>query len=125
MGLDKCLQKYAILKKSDTDHPFPKDHAQPGKLLETFKTASAVPKIRRAGSEILPLKTQTLCGQPVLHVKHKQPVQSVHLRGGQRPEGCRFDFEDLRIRKEMMGRADESSQTDTKASNRDLILDFV
>ena len=61
------------------------------KLQETFKTASAVPKIPARRIRILP--------QAAL-------AESVHLRGGRRPGDVGFDFEDLRIRKEMMGRAD-------------------
>ena len=63
------------------------------KLQETFKTAYAVP--------------QTLCGQPVLYVKHKQPVQKVCIYVvGNDLGDVDFDFKDLRIRKEMMDRAD-------------------
>lgn len=46
------------------------------KLQETFKTASAVPKIWRAGSN-LTFETQMLYSQPVLYVNHKQLVQKV------------------------------------------------
>ena len=83
--------------------------AQPySKLLETFKTASAVPKIPAPQDPNLIFETQTLCGQPVLYVKHKQPVQKVCIYVvGNDLGDVDFDFEDLRIRKEMMGRADE------------------
>ena len=76
--------KYAILKKATRIINFQKIMAQPySKLLETFKTASADPN--------LTFETQTLCGQPVLYVKHKQPVQKVCIYVvGDDLGGCRF-----------------------------------
>ena len=78
--------KYAILKKATRIINFQKIMAQPySKLLETFKTASAVPDPN------LTFETQTLCGQPVLYVKHKQPVQKVCIYVvGDDLGGCRF-----------------------------------
>ena len=100
--------KYAILKKATRIINFQKIMAQPySKLLETFKTASAVPKIPAPQDPNLTFETQTLCGQPVLYVKHKQPVQKVCIYVvGDDLGDVGFDFEDLRIRKEMMGCAD-------------------
>ena len=100
--------KYAILKKATRIINFQKIMAQPySKLQETFKTASAVPKIPAPQDPNLTFETQTLCGQPVLYVKHKQPVQKVCIYVvGDDLGDVGFDFEDLRIRKEMMGCAD-------------------
>lgn len=101
--------KYAILKKATRIINFQKIMAQPySKLLETFKTASAVPKIPARRIRILPLKRRRSAASPVLYVKHKQPVQKVCIYVvGNDLGDVGFDFEDLRIRKEMMGRADE------------------
>lgn len=70
--------KYAFLKKAARLLNFQKIMAQPySKLQETFKTAAAVPKIPALQDPDLTFETQTLCGQPVLYIKHKQPVQKV------------------------------------------------
>lgn len=70
--------KYAIIKKAAKILNFQKIMAQPySKLQETFKTAAAVPKIPALQDPELTFTTQTLCGQPVLYIKHKQPVQKV------------------------------------------------
>ena len=64
------------------------------------------------------------CSQSVLYVNHKQLLQKVCIYVVDDDLGdVGFDFEDLRIRKEMMGVKTESSQMDTKASNGD--FDFV
>ena len=99
--------KYAILKKATRIINFQKIMAQPySKLLETFKTASAVPKIPARRIRILPLKRRRSAASR-LYVKHKQPVQKVCIYVvGNDLRDVGFDFEDLRIRKEMMGRAD-------------------
>ncbi len=77
------------------------------KLQETFKTASAVPKIPAPQDPNLIFEAQMLCSQPVLYVNHKQLVQKVCIYVvGDDLGDVGFDFEDLRIRKEMMGRAD-------------------
>lgn len=77
------------------------------KLQETFKTASAVPKIPAPQDTNLTFETQMFCSQPVLYVNHKQLVQKVCIYVvGDDLGDVGFDFEDLRIRKEMMGRAD-------------------
>ena len=70
--------KYAILKKAARIINFQKIMAQPySKLQETFKTGAAVPKIPALQDPELTFTTQTLCGQPVLFVKHKKPTQKV------------------------------------------------
>ena len=70
--------RYAIIKKAAKIINFQKIMAQPySKLQETFKTAAAVPKIPALQDPDLTFETQTLCGQPVLYIKHKQPVQKV------------------------------------------------
>lgn len=70
--------KYAIIKKAARIINFQKIMAQPySKLQETFKTASAVPKIPALQDPEFTFETETLCGQPVLYIKHKQPVQKV------------------------------------------------
>ena len=70
--------KYAIIKKAAKIINFQKIMAQPySKLQETFKTATAVPKIPALQDPELTFTTQTLCGQPVLFVKHKKPTQKV------------------------------------------------
>ena len=70
--------KYAIIKKAAKIINFQKIMAQPySKLQETFKTGSAVPKIPALRAPDLTFETQTLCGQPVLYVKHKKPTQKV------------------------------------------------
>ena len=90
------------------------------KLQETFKTASAVPKIPAPQDPNLTFETQMLCSQPVLYVNHKQLVQKVCIYVvGDDLGNVGFDFEDLRIRKEMMGVKTEFFQMDTKASNGD------
>lgn len=106
MGLHVC--KICNFEKSDTDHPFPKDH---GTALQ--QTAGDIQNGFRGAEDPgtqdpnLTFETQTLCGQPVLYVKHKQPVQKVCIYVvGNDLRDVGFDFEDLRIRKEMMGRAD-------------------
>ena len=77
------------------------------KLQETFKTASAVPKIPAPQDPNLTFEAQMLCSQPVLYVNHKQLVQKVCIYVvGDDLGDVGFDFEDLRIRKEMMGRTD-------------------
>lgn len=84
--------KYAILKKATRIINFQKIMAQPyGKLLETFKTASAVPKIPARRIRILSLKRRRSAASPVLYVKHKQPVQKVCIYVvGDDLGGCRF-----------------------------------
>ena len=70
--------KYAILKKVARLANFQKIMAQPyTKLQGTFKTANAVPNIPALQDPELTFETQTLCGQPVLYINHKQPVQKV------------------------------------------------
>ena len=100
MGLDVC--KICNSEKSDTDHQFPKDH---GTALQ--QTAGDIQNGFRGAEDPVTFETQTLCGQPVLYVKHKQPVQKVCIYVvGDDLGDVDFDFEDLRIRKEMMDRAD-------------------
>ena len=70
--------KYAFLKKAARLPNFQKIMAQPySKLQQTFKTAAAVPKIPAMQDPELTVTTQTLCGQPVLFVRHKKPAQKV------------------------------------------------
>ena len=104
--MDVC--KICDSEKSGMNHQFPKDQTQPySKLQETFKTASAVPKIPAPQDPNLTFETQMLCSQPVLYVNHKQLVQKVCIYVvGDDLGDVGFDFEYLRIRKEMMGRAD-------------------
>ena len=69
--------KYAILKKATRIINF-KDH---GTALQ--QTAGDIQNGFRGAEDPgaqdpnLTFETQTLCGQPVLYVKHKQPVQKV------------------------------------------------
>lgn len=83
MGLDVC--KICNSEKSDTDHQFPKDH---GTALQ--QTAGDIQNGFRGAEDPgaqdpnLTFEAQMLCSQ----------------------WDVGFDFEDLRIRKEMMGRAD-------------------
>ena len=70
--------KYAFLKKAARLLNFQKIMAHPySKLQQTFKTAAAVPKIPAMQNPELTVTTQTLCGQPVLFVRHKKPAQKV------------------------------------------------
>lgn len=70
--------KYAIIKKAAKIINSQKIMAQPyNKLQQTFKTAAAVPKIPAMQDPELTVTTQTLCGQPVLFVRHKKPAQKV------------------------------------------------
>lgn len=70
--------KYAVLKRAARLLNFQKIMAQPySKLQETFKTAAATPKIPVLQDPELTFETQTLCGQPVLYIKHKQATQKV------------------------------------------------
>ena len=70
--------KYAIIKKAAKIINSQKIMAQPySKLQQTFKTAAAVPKIPAMQDPELTVTTQTLCGQPVLFVRHKKPAQKV------------------------------------------------
>lgn len=82
--------------------------AQPySKLQETFKTASAVPKIPARRIRILPLKRRCSAASQYCTLTTKQLVQKVCIYVvGDDLGDVGFDFEDLRIRKEMMGRAD-------------------
>lgn len=100
--------KYAILKKATRIIHFQKIMAQPySKLQETFKTTSAVPKIPAPQDPNLTFEMQMLCSQPVLYVNHKQLVQKVCIYVvGDDLGDVGSGFEDLRIRKEMIGRAD-------------------
>ena len=106
MGLDVC--KICNSEKSDTDHQFPKDHGTAlqqtaGDIQNGFCGA----KDPGAQDPNLTFETQMLCSQPVLYVNHKQLVQKVCIYVvGDDLGDVGFDFEDLRIRKEMMGRAD-------------------
>ena len=100
MGLDVC--KICNSEKSDTDHQFPKDH---GTALQ--QTAGDIQNGFRGAEDPgaqdpnLTFETQTLCGQPMLYVKHKHPVQKVCIYVvGDDLGDVGFDFEDLRIRKE-------------------------
>ena len=104
--MDVC--KICDSEKSGMNHQFPKDH---GTALQ--QTAGDIQNGFRGAEDPgaqdpnLIFETQTLCGQPVLYVKHKQPVQKVCIYVvGNDLRDVGFDFEDLRIRKEMMGRAD-------------------
>ena len=90
MGLHVC--KICNSEKSDTDHQFPKDH---GTALQ--QTAGDIQNGFRGAEDPgaqdpnLTFETQTLCGQPVLYVKHKQPVQKVCIYVvGDDLGGCRF-----------------------------------
>lgn len=70
--------KYAVLKRAARLLNFQKIMAQPySKLQETFKTAAATPKIPVLQDPEFTFETQTLCGQPVLYIKHKQATQKV------------------------------------------------
>ena len=73
-------------------HLFPKDH---GTALQ--QTAGDIQNGFRGAEDPgaqdpnLTFETQTLCGQPVLYVKHKQPVQKVCIYVvGDDLGGCRF-----------------------------------
>ena len=79
MGLDVC--KICNSEKSDTDHPFPKDH---GTALQ--QTAGDIQNGFRGAED--------------------PGAQDPNLILGNDLRDVGFDFEDLRIRKEMMGRAD-------------------
>ncbi len=77
--------KYTVLKRVARLANFQKIMAQPySKLQETFKTARAVPKIPALQDPDLTFETLTVCGQPVLYVKHMQPVRKVciYVAGG-------------------------------------------
>ena len=106
MGLDVC--KICDSEKSGMNHQFPKDHdtalqQTAGDIQNGFRCTEDP----GAQDPNLTFETQTLCGQPVLYVKHKQPVQKVCIYVvGDDLGDVDFDFEDLRIRKEMIGRAD-------------------
>ena len=100
--------KYAILKKATRIIHFQKIMAQPSR-----QTAGDIQNgfcgAEDPGTQDpnLTFETQTLCSQPVLYVNHKQLVQKVCIYVvGDDLGDVGFDFEDLRIRKEMMGRAD-------------------
>ena len=120
MGLDVC--KICDSEKSGMNHQFPKDHdtalqQTAGDIQNGFYGAED-PGTQDPN---LTFETQMLCSQPVLYVNHKQLVQKVCIYVvGDDLGDVGFDFEDLRIRKEMMGVKTESSQMDTKASNGDL-----
>ena len=106
MGLDVC--KICDSEKSGMNHQFPKDH---GTALQ--QTAGDIQNGFRGAEDPgaqdpnLTFETQMLCSQPVLYVNHKQLVQKVCIYVvGDDLGDVGFDFEDLRIRKKMMGRAD-------------------
>ena len=100
--------KYAILKKATRIINFQKIMAQPyGKLLETFKTASAVPKIPARRIRILSLKRRRSAASRCYTLSTSSPCRKCASTWWATTWGdVGFDFEDLRIRKEMMGRAD-------------------
>ena len=92
--MDVC--KICDSEKSGTDHQFPKDH---GTALQ--QTAGDIQNGFRGAEDPgaqdpnLTFETQTLCGQPVLYVKHKQPVQKVCIYVvGNDLGDVDFDFED-------------------------------
>ena len=117
--MDVC--KICDSEKSGMNHQFPKDHdtalqQTAGDIQNGFCGAEDP----GAQDPNLTFETQMLCSQPVLYVNHKQLLQKVCIYVvGDDLGDVGFDFEDLRIRKEMMGVKTESSQTDTKASNGD------
>ena len=106
MGLDVC--KICDSEKSGMNHQFPKDHdtalqQTAGDIQNGFCGADDP----GAQDPNLTFGTQMLCSQPVLYVNHKQLVQKVCIYVvGDDLGDVGFDFEDLRIRKEMMDRAD-------------------
>ena len=70
--------QYAVLKKAARLLNFQKIMAQPyDKLQHTFHTTTAVPNIPNMRDPELTVETRTLCGQPVLYVKHKKPARAV------------------------------------------------
>lgn len=106
MGLDVC--KICDSEKSGMNHQFPKDHdtalQQPAGDIQNGFCGAEDPGTQDPN---LTFETQMLCSQPVLYVNHKQLVQKVCIYVvGDDLGDVGFDFEDLRIRKEMMGRAD-------------------
>ena len=106
MGLDIC--KICDSEKSGMNHQFPKDHdtalQQTAGDIQNGFCGAEDPGTQDPN---LTFETQMLCSQPVLYVNHKQLVQKVCIYVvGDDLGDVGFDFEDLRIRKEMMGRAD-------------------
>ena len=122
--MDVC--KICDSEKSGMNHQFPKDHdtalqQTAGDIQNGFCGAEDP----GAQDPNLTFETQMLCSQPVLYVNHKQLVQKVCIYVvGDDLGDVGFDFEDLHIRKEMMGVKTESSQMDTKASNGDFDFRF-
>lgn len=104
--MDVC--KICDSEKSGMNHQFPKDNdtalqQTAGDIQNGFCGAEDP----SAQDPNLTFETQMLCSQPVLYVNHKQLVQKVCIYVvGDDLGDVGFDFEDLRIRKEMMGRAD-------------------
>ena len=77
------------------------------KLQETFKTDSAVPKIPARRIRILPLKRRCSAASRYCTLTTSSSCRKcASTWWGDDLGDVGFDFEDLRIRKEMMGRAD-------------------
>ena len=104
--MDVC--KICNSEKSGMNHQFPKDHGTA--LQQTagdIQNGFCCAEDPGAQDPNLTFETQMLCSQSVLYVNHKQLLQKVCIYVVDDDLwDVGFDFEDLRIRKEMMGRAD-------------------
>ena len=70
--------KYTLVKGLSQLVNFQKIMAQPYDALQkTFHTTEAVPKIPALQEPDFLVETLTICGQPVLHIQHKKPVEKV------------------------------------------------
>lgn len=77
--------KYTLIKKIFRLMHMQKFMAEPyEKLQKKFKTADAVPDIPKLSDPELDFEIFQVQGQPVLHVKHKKPVESacIYVVGG-------------------------------------------
>ena len=91
MGLDVC--KICDSEKSGMNHQFPKIMAQPySKLQETFKTASAVPKIPARRIRILPLKRRCSAASRYCTLTTSSSCRKCASTWWTTTWGCRFWF---------------------------------
>ena len=103
MGLDVC--KICDSEKSGMNHQFPKDHDTAlQQTVGDIQNGFCGAEDPGTQDPNLTFETQMLCSQPVLYVNHKQLVQKVCIYVvGDDLGDVGFDFEDLRIRKEIDG----------------------